>query len=879
MSLKRLNSTLFLLVGLCTLCLGQQNLLDRKVTIDFHNVSVKEALTQLKKEVNCTINFRPSELPVHRRVTKSFEREKLSRVIKEIWGSEQLKLRASGNMISIKRLQNSPEKKPKGNLRGRIKDDKYEPLPGVAVQLKGTTIGEVTDSDGKFSIRELSVGSYTLVISSLGYQSQEKTIEVTAGKTIDLETSLRVSVNQLDEVVVVGKTESQVLSEQPIQITSINLAPIQNESAEVIKILDRTSGVRIRQFGGLGSPAIIQLNGLSGNAVRRYYDGVPLELLGGGVQLNNIPANAVERIDVYKGVMPVDVGTDALAGGINIVSKTIDQDFLEASYQFGSFNSHVGTLNIGKTIGSNAYISLQGFYNYSDNSYRIHAEQIVNNQNVEVEVDRFHDAHESSMIQGTFGLGDLTWADQLSYSIGYSQRQDETQHGVRLSNSPIGELTTENQALLQSLKYKKKLLDEKLAIDYSVHYARTHEQIDDSTTNRYDWFGNVVGTWSRGAEFLDEPSRRKGENTSWVHRINMGYSFHPNHVMKVSSFLSDQSVQGEDPLFEPTGSVLEDPNRNPSSLLRSISGVSYEAKWFDQKLETIVFGKYYYYQQETTNLNPNPNLAVEAGTFTFSDNETGYGLGLKYAFKEDIFLRASYERALRIPTDGEIFGDFTVIRPNFTLQPELSNNLNVGGFFKHYFNDDKYLSIEANSFFRDQTNLIRLQAVGNFPAQFINEAEVSAHGFELTVRADPLKDVSVTASYTSQSITKEGDRNSSNSNGIGSDIPNIPNQFLNTSIRYSGTSPFSKEDEWGIFSYYTFVDEFALIIQNQQNANPENIIPTQHQVDMGIKYDWSKTNLTVVLQINNVLNREVFDNFRVPKPGRNFNIKLSYSLY
>ncbi|MEM6816532.1 MAG: TonB-dependent receptor, partial [Bacteroidota bacterium] len=503
----------------------------------------------------------------------------------------------------------------------------------------------------------------------------------------------------------------------------------------------------------------------------------------------------------------------------------------------------------------------------------------VNNQNVEVEVDRFHDAHESSMIQGTFGLVDMKWADLLSYSIGYSQREDEIQHGVRLSNSPIGELTTENQALLQNIKYKKQLLDEKLAIDYSVHYARTHEQIDDSTTNRYDWFGNVIGTWSNGAEFLGEPSRRKGENTSWIHRLNVAYFFNPNHVIKVSSFLSNQSVKGEDPLFEPIGSVREDPNANPSSLLRSINGISYESKWFNQKLESVLFGKYYHYNQETTNLNPNPNLGVEVGAFTFNDDETGYGLGVKYSIKEDFFLRASYERALRIPTALEIFGDFTAIRPNYTLQPEFSDNLNVGGFFKHLFNDEKYFSIEANSFFRDQTNLIRLQAVGSLPAQYINEAKVSAQGVELSVKADPLKDVSVTASYTSQSITKEGDRNSSNSNGIGSQIPNIPNRFLNTSIRYSRTSPFSNEDNWQVFGYYTFVDKFAVTIQNQRNANPENEISTQHQVDLGLKYDWSKANLTMVLQVNNVMNQEVFDNFRVPKPRRNYNLKLNYKLF
>lgn len=878
MTLMHLNSTLLLLIGLCTWSLGQQNLLDRKVTIDFKNVSVKEALEKLKKETNASINFRSSELPENRIVTKSFELETLRRIIKEIWGSKQLKLRASGNMISIKRTSSSPEKELKGNLSGRINNDNYEPLPGVAVQLKGTTIGDVTDSEGKFVIRELSAGSYILIISSLGYKSEEKKVEVLGGKTIDFETSLTISVNELEEVVVVGKTESQMLSEQPMQISSINLTPLQDESSEVIKILDRTSGVRIRQFGGLGSPATIQLNGLSGLAVRTYYDGVPLELLGGGVQLNNIPANTIERIDVYKGVMPVDVGTDALAGGINVVSKSVDRDYLEVSYQFGSFNSHVSTLNTGKTIGSNAYFSVQGFYNYSENNYRIRAEQIINNQNVAVEVDRFHNAHESSMIQGTFGLRDLKWVDRLSYSIGYSQRQDELQHGVRLSNSPIGELTTENDALLQHIKYEKKLFSDQLKIDYSVHYARTGDQINDSTTNRYDWFGNVVGEWSRGAEFLDEPSRRKGQNTVWIHRLNLAYNLNPDHTVKISSFLSDQSVEGNDPLFESNDVVQVDPNTIPSSLLRSVNGIAYESKWFKQKLETILFGKYYYYDQETTNLDSNPRIGV-GGQFKFNDHETGYGMGLKYSFSEDFFLRGSYERALRIPTVREIFGDFTIIRENYTLQPEFSNNANIGGYYKHKLNENKYISFETNAFIRDQSNLIRLQAVGGFPAQFINEDEVSSSGFEVIAESSPVKDLNVSVGYTSQSISKEGDPNSSNSNGIGSEIPNIPSRFLNTSLRYSMVSPFASEDRLEVFSYYTFVDEFAVVIQNANSANPENIVPVQHQVDMGLKYDWTKTHMTIAFQVNNLLNEEVFDNFRVPRPGRNFHIKLNYKLY
>ncbi|MEM6814144.1 MAG: Plug domain-containing protein [Bacteroidota bacterium] len=88
-------------------------------------------------------------------------------------------------------------------------------------------------------------------------------------------------------------------------VASIDLLPLKAEATNTIGILTRISGVRVRQSGGFGSPAQIQLNVLSGNSVRQYYDGIPLELLNGGIQLNNIPVNTIDRIDVYKGIMPI----------------------------------------------------------------------------------------------------------------------------------------------------------------------------------------------------------------------------------------------------------------------------------------------------------------------------------------------------------------------------------------------------------------------------------------------------------------------------------------------------------------------------------------------------------------------------------------------
>lgn len=61
--------------------------------------------------------------------------------------------------------------------------------------------------------------------------------------------------------------------------------------------------------------------GFTGKHTRSLFDGVPQEGVGSSFGLNNIPVNYAERIEVYKGVVPVGFGTDAIGGVINIITK------------------------------------------------------------------------------------------------------------------------------------------------------------------------------------------------------------------------------------------------------------------------------------------------------------------------------------------------------------------------------------------------------------------------------------------------------------------------------------------------------------------------------------------------------------------------------
>lgn len=675
-----------------------------------------------------------------------------------------------------------------------------------------------------------------------------------------------------------GKSEGRELSEQPIQITSIDLNQFQSESVDIISVLDRSAGLRVRRTGGLGSDANIQLNGFTGRAVRLYYDGIPMELLGGGIQINNLPVNAISRIDVYKGVMPVDVGTDALAGGINVVPKLVETDFLDASYQVGSFKTHIGTLSATKVLGNNWFASFSGFYNFSDNDYENNVRNLIVETLTEedIRVRRFHNQHQSSMANLQVGTSGKSWADQFIYSFNYNQRYDEIQHGVRLGNRPIGEVERRRSVLVQSLRYKKCLAKDRLKVDYFGNFAFLHNDVDDSTTNLYNWRGEIHPfiTQGGGNEIAGRPTRREGNDRASTQRLTFSYEFNPNHSLTLSSFYAWQKVIGEDPLGLRITDENIDPNTVPSYLNRSITGLSYKAKWFNKKLETITFGKFYYFDNQAI------QITQVGGDFVFDTrvdgNDQGFGIGAKYSFTDDIFLRASYERALRIPDGSEVFGDFITIGANFGLRPEQSNNINIGGYFKHKFDAFRYISLDASYFIRDQRDLIRLEPGRNENdlAKFINEDEVEGQGIELTLSGAPIRGLNIVANFTHQDIVTAGEVNATNTNLIGSAIPNIPILFYNVSARYRIETPWNADHQFTISSFFNYVDEFDVILQGSQR-NPDNVIPTQQTIDLGLTYEIER-RYSLSFQVNNLTNNEVFDNFRVPRPGINYSLKIRY---
>ena len=131
-----------------------------------------------------------------------------------------------------------------------------------------------------------------------------------------------------------------------------------------------------------------------------------MDNFGSSLNMGDIPVNMIERIDVYKGVVPVWLGTDALGGAVNIITNK-QKDFLDLSYSYGSFNTHKASLNFSRTNPKNGF-TLRGntFLNYSDNNYKVWV-PITNSNNVIVDtanVERFHDRYQSATVKLEAGV-------------------------------------------------------------------------------------------------------------------------------------------------------------------------------------------------------------------------------------------------------------------------------------------------------------------------------------------------------------------------------------------------------------------------------------------------------------------------------------------
>lgn len=392
----------------------------------------------------------------------------------------------------------------KRSLHGKVVTTDGAPADYATVQLKGTGYGCTTDEKGLFNL-QVPEGRYTLMVSSVGYETVEREVDTTKGGHIHIK--IKPVVTSLDEVVVVSTGVNRV-KRSAFNAVAVDAKELQNTTKNLSEALTKAPGMKLRESGGVGSDMQLMLDGFSGKHVKVFIDGVPQEGTGSSFGLNNIPVNFAERIEIYKGVVPVGFGTDAIGGVINIVTnKKKRKWFADASYSYGSFNTHKSGINFGQTFKNGFTYEINAFQNYSDNNYMIDAPVLdfttgSFNEKELVRVKRFNDTYHNEAIVAKAGLTDRKWADRLMFGFIYSHMYKDIQTGVR-QKTVFGEKHRFGHSLIPSVEYSKRdILTKGLDLMMTANYNRNETTNVDTARCKYNWLGetyplNTPGEQSR----------------------------------------------------------------------------------------------------------------------------------------------------------------------------------------------------------------------------------------------------------------------------------------------------------------------------------------------------------------------------------------------
>jgi len=240
------------------------------------------------------------------------------------------------------------------SISGRVTDN-GEPLPLVNILLKGTEIGAATDIDGLFQLTHIAPGNHVLIVTSLGYQTYQTKISLTAGADKTINIQLEPLAQSLDETVVTGtlKPVSRLESPVPVEVYSPTFFK-KNPTASVFDALQNVNGVRPQINCNVCNTGDIHINGLEGPYTLVLIDGMPIVSgLGTVYGLTGIPNSLIDQIEIVKGPASSLYGSEAVGGLINIITKnaiTAPEFFADGFVTgWGEYNLDVGSkIEVGK---------------------------------------------------------------------------------------------------------------------------------------------------------------------------------------------------------------------------------------------------------------------------------------------------------------------------------------------------------------------------------------------------------------------------------------------------------------------------------------------------------------------------------------------------
>lgn len=210
------------------------------------------------------------------------------------------------------------------NIVGHVTDAHTgEHLTGMTIQIKGTTFDTTTDASGHYFLKHLKPGKLTLIMRGVGYQSQEKEVNVEKDKISEVNFQAVEDIISMDEVVVTANRQETLRRMAPTVVSIADEKLFSRINANnLMQGLSFQPGLRVEnncQNCGFNQ---VRINGLDGRYTQILIDSRPiLSSLAGIYGMEQIPTNMVERVEVIRGGGSALYGSSAIGGVVNIITK------------------------------------------------------------------------------------------------------------------------------------------------------------------------------------------------------------------------------------------------------------------------------------------------------------------------------------------------------------------------------------------------------------------------------------------------------------------------------------------------------------------------------------------------------------------------------
>ena len=721
--------------------------------------------------------------------------------------------------------------------------------------------GTTTNRKGVARLNIHAHQKLVLRVSYVGYQTITDTITANEKRHT---LKLRPESTELANVVVFGKTKAQVIRESPEAVSVINAKELQGRSVSLETILNKTIGLKVGQTGGLGSSSRIIVHGLEGNRIQILWDGIPMNTSDGAFSLDEIPIDIIERIEVYKSIIPARFGCDGLGGAVNIVTKEFSTDYLDASYELGSYRTHKGSVFSRKNFPkSGILLGAGGYYTSAKNDYSFRVPEREN-----LLVKRDHDRFRSYMLKGKVAFTKL-WFDEISTEFGYYNRFNEIQ-GV-LKNIQHAE-NKSGMFMLENKLMKSGVLNNRLNFESHFSLSHTTNNFVDTARVNHDFEGNIYPSPNGQGETGDVPHNSNDKGLEINERLNLDYRLSTNHSLNLNTLINYARRQPSDDIAsQHAGFVI---GGFPSKKTSVASGLTWEAKLFGRKLTNMFSAKYFHLHSEIEDLTSYEMIEAPKKKSN-TTSQIGWIESMKYEPFRGFHLKVSYQRAIRLPNSQELFGDGIITFPAAGLKPEKSHNFNLGFLIdKNDVLGLSRLQFEVNGFYMQVSDMIKLMKQ-HMAAGYVNAEKVHIKGIETELKLDITPTLYAYGNLTYQDVRDvldylPGTQALNPTKGLR--LLNIPYLFANFGAEYHSDRLFKN---WYVKAFWDgkFTEEFFYFWELTELQKRR--IPRSFVYDIGLLLTY-KNKYSIALECHNLMNKEVWDQFRQPLAGRTFHLKFRY---